>query len=851
MIRAGQSSRRAAARLAAALMGGSATVVVLPCPAQAQADPIAAPPSSGNAQPAPATAPPAPPTKPPVFLDADGNPLPPEVQRELQRRYRNGLPPATEAPPAALPVATRPPAREGEIVVEGQRPRGSVVGDIPLERTFSPLDVRAYGTSNVGELIQALGPQVGSNSGQEGGSPIVLLNGRRVSSFAEIADIPSEAIERVEVFPEELALRYGFRPEQKVINIVIRERFRSILGQIGGIATTEGGYATGSLRANYFAIRSDTRFDFTLDYNLSSSLLESERDLAQLDSQPDAGRFRTLLPDTERLTLSGLVGGNPIEDVSATLTGRYEATGFQSLLGHGASGILARATDVQLAQLGTTLHGRVDRWQWTFTGRYESRSTNILNNVGAGREEARSLDSLAEAALLLNGPLLRVPAGPLTATIRLGGELRDFSSDSRPGGVERRSDLSRDVGAVQANIALPLSRRSGRGASPLGNLSVNATAEVETLSDVGTLTSSGVGINWSPMEAIGFVASINREEMAPTLEQLGAPLLTTANQRAFDFVRGEVVDIARTFGGNPALRAEERRVFRLGLTVRPLATADLVLSADYLDTRLHDPILPFPLVTPPLEAAFPERFARDADNRLRQVDARPLNAAAGQQQQLRWGFSLTRPLGTIEPWMRAAPPRTFTDEGEARAAAPPGAIVSMVPPGSALARRFENLASRLFVSIFHSWRLRDQIVLRDGQPPLDLLDGAALDLRGSRRRHRLEMQAGIFRRGLGARVSAQWQSGATLRGAGGAAGDLFFSDLGTVDINLFANLQERFGGEAAPVWARGTRISLGITNLFDARPEVRDAAGSTPLSYQPAFLDPLGRVVSLTIRKMF
>jgi outer membrane receptor protein involved in Fe transport len=42
-----------------------------------------------------------------------------------------------------------------------------------------------------------------------------------------------------------------------------------------------------------------------------------------------------------------------------------------------------------------------------------------------------------------------------------------------------------------------------------------------------------------------------------------------------------------------------------------------------------------------------------------------------------------------------------------------------------------------------------------------------------------------------------------------------------------------------------------VNNLFNARPEVRDAAGITPLGYRPDELDPLGRSVTLSIRKLF
>ncbi|WP_066117409.1 TonB-dependent receptor [Blastomonas sp. CCH11-A4] len=72
-----------------------------------------------------------------------------------------------------------------------------------------------------------------------------------------------------------------------------------------------------------------------------------------------------------------------------------------------------------------------------------------------------------------------------------------------------------------------------------------------------------------------------------------------------------------------------------------------------------------------------------------------------------------------------------------------------------------------------------------------------------------------------------------------------------VNLALFANLAERFGGETAPRWLKGMRASIGITNLFNTRPQVRDDAGTVPLSYQPAYLDPLGRTFSFSLRKLF
>jgi hypothetical protein len=103
----------------------------------------------------------------------------------------------------------------------------------------------------------------------------------------------------------------------------------------------------------------------------------------------------------------------------------------------------------------------------------------------------------------------------------------------------------------------------------LGNLSANLNFEVEELSDFGTLKTLGYGLNWSPIEQLNFVASYTDEEGAPTIQQLGDPVVVTPNSRTFDFVRRETVDISRVFGGNPNLVADNRHVLKLGLNGKP------------------------------------------------------------------------------------------------------------------------------------------------------------------------------------------------------------------------------------------------------------------------------------------
>ena len=83
------------------------------------------------------------------------------------------------------------------------------------------------------------------------------------------------------------------------------------------------------------------------------------------------------------------------------------------------------------------------------------------------------------------------------------------------------------------------------------------------------------------------------------------------------------------------------------------------------------------------------------------------------------------------------------------------------------------------------------------------------------------------------------------------SGDLRFSPYADVDLRLFANLGENFDLVAKHPFFRGTSVRLDVDNIFNARTKVRDEAGTTPLSYQLDLLEPVGRTIGVTFRKLF
>jgi hypothetical protein len=770
-----------------------------------------------------------------------------------------------------------------EIVVEGQKPRGSVVGDIPPENVLGPRDIRATGATSVSELLDSVASQTGSARGRGGGQPITLLNGQRISSFRELHSLPPEAIERMEILPEEVALKYGYSADQRVVNVVLRQRFNSTNAELRGRAATEGGYASGRGEAGRLIISEGTRTSLNVRVEGNSPLYESERDivLQPVPSVPepvDPRPFRTLVGSNNNIRLTATHNRTILGDVSATVNAEAERNEGKSrfgvptetvddvLLAFPALGALTRDFESEALRAGTALNLQEGKWRLSSTGNAEfSRSTTRTDNgpdLAASpiellpRDRSRSDFHTLTLDGTATGPLFELPAGEVTATFRASIGNTGIDSEATTDGLFTEADLGRTGLLGAANIDLPITKRG----SGIGRLTANANGSVTHLSDFGEVTSVGAGLSWAPAQRFSITASWTREDGPPSLQQLGDPLLETPNVSVFDYVTGETVLVTTITGGNPDLDSDTRNVWKLGGNWQPLEKIDLRLRAEYVHQTIDDPIGGISSTSEALEDAFPERFVRDDNGTLLAVDLRPLNFRESRRDTLRWGFDFTKPLTTAAPSQRTIATMIERYAGQRPGQGPPPSPMqggSAVQPGGGpgghggfrmAGAGGGRQGGRLTLSVTHQVNLVDDVTIAEGVPKLDYLDGEPLNQFGGRPRHELQFETGFYNNGFGARLQGNWRSGTTVESS---TGDLKFSPYFDVDLRLFANLGERFDLVANHPFFRGTSVRLDVENIFNNRPKVRDASGMTPLSYQPDRLEPIGRTIGITLRKLF
>lgn len=587
------------------------------------------------------------------------------------------------------------------ILVLADRMRGEVDAPQPPIQVLSEEDIAAYGAGSLAELLEQLTPQTTSGRGRgAGGFPALLVNGMRVSSFREIRSYPPESIQKIEILPEEVALRYGYSADQRVVNIILKDNYSSAELEVEYGQPWSGGYWAGELEGTYLRIDGSNRLNINAEVSRSGALTEYERDILQPDTliptvagDPDPALQRLLRdPGTEygvNATYAMSLGGS---GGSLSLNSAFERSRGNSADGYNIVLLTAPGGDTERRVVNPgdviTSYDRSTTWSagmtfnqpigaWNLTATMDgsiARTRNVRDRAldmsglvadalaglfpidgtlpvlaqqdpDLARTTTRTLNSLAT----LRGSLFWLPAGDVSATFRAGYNITDYESEDTRN-VFGPTSLSRNVLTAGANIGVPLTSRRDDVLAAVGDIALNFSAGIEDLSDFGSLVEWSAGLTWAPTERLNLQATYLYGERAPGLTQLGGPTIVRENVAVYDFATNQTALVSTISGGNPGLLGETRKDWRFSAQWDLPFYDDARLQVEYFHNRSYDIASGFPsILTPEIEAAFPGRVTRDLAGNLQSMDLRPVTFASQVSKRMRWGINFGGRLGKARP----------------------------------------------------------------------------------------------------------------------------------------------------------------------------------------------------------
>lgn len=689
------------------------------------------------------------------------------------------------------------PVRVDDVEVRGRRGAARV----PPETELNGAEIDALGAWDVGEVLSRLSETLGV-----GETPMVIINGKRVANSAVFSDFPPGALMRAEVLPPEAGSLYGGAPGQRVVNLVLQRRFSSHDGRMSGSRPTQGGTSSLSADLRRSGIVNENTHQMGLRISRDTALRAEERDRALPGEGPEAGAV-TLRPRGDAVSANAAMT-RALGEWSSAFSLNAQARESRSVA-HLAGGIIENHRRNESLGGAVGLSGTLIGWdlQANLSGQASRSQEDGFTDT---RNESRSIGLNSSASRTL----IELPAGPVVAN--LSGNL--MGSRARIDRNQVRTTTSFETRETRGSFAVPLSKAGSETVMGrmIGDLQATLGGGLRE-SSAGDGDELNGGLAWTPREKfrLNAIWSVSSDSVSD-LQRI-EPLYYGTPRVVFDFRAGEAVEIVPILGGNPDLRPPRSERLALTAAVGPFTSWGLSGNLGYQRAESTDGIGSLPELTEDVEAAFPDRFQRDAEGRLISIDYRPMNLSSSLAEGLTssLNFNLPRPTG-------------------------PAASEATV----------------LRVALSYSVQLSNSLSLLAGGSDLNRMKGDGGGVSGQDARIMLDARRGRW----GVNATTRWQDGYRSRRTSGVdgPGDLITEPFTTVDLKFSFQMTSSStralqNGEEGPPRRRngGIQVNFEVENLFDARPGAHLGNGLPAPGYGRDIQDPIGRMVRLTLQRRF
>lgn len=794
-----------------------------------------------------------------------------------------------------------------EIVVMATQQNGEAAGAIRAENQIDAAAIQALGATNLADILAQLASLTGGSQARAGDGPVLLVNGRRISTFDEVRNLPPEAILRVDILPEEAALRLGYPARSKPVNIVLKPFYHSITGELEDRVTASGLRNDFNTEANLVRIKGDNRLTLDLQVQIGDAITEAKRGvvrpidglaasgggivsalgggallplgqayagvpmgtrtLAGFAAAPlrdDTGAWRSLTPASQQITLNSAFARALTGGVALSVNAKYDRLAQQDLLGPAIADLTLPVT----APFAVPLHFRVRLAdqpvqtratitdtlhlgaQLTGMGRWRWSIAGNADHVALGRDTRGGVDAGAWQQAIGNGVIADPFATPDAGLLKQGPTRHASSRDDLMGLDGYLSGAVFGLPAGRANLSLSskLSREVLNSQDAAGQHHLARTYASGQISlDLPLLSAHSV------IGALdgGLNLSTDRWSDAGTVHGYGANLnwkpaggLSILMSAMEDAMAPTMSQLGAPQNVTPQATLYD---FTSGRSINTAQTTggNGALVAD-LRRVLKTQVEWKPLKGLSLTGTY--TAVRDRNPLIPFAGITPVfeTAFAGRVQRDASGAILNV---DAHPFNAA-----LEERQELRVAAVfsrnLGKAQGPIVPGKGGfggGHSFGAGGSMIQLSLVDTMRISDRLTLTAGGPAYDLVATNPLGEAARAPRHRIEAQISGTTHGWGLRAGGTWVSGGS--DGAGSAGELRFEDRFAFNFRLFWFPEHSSARLARLPYAKGVRFLLAVDNLFGSWQRVNDRAGATPLAYQRWILDPMGATVRLSIRK--
>jgi iron complex outermembrane recepter protein len=800
-----------------------------------------------------------------------------------------------------------------DILVQAPRLPGSLETDVLPIEVLDADAIASYGASSLGDLVEQLSSKTQSKGLRGASPPVILLGGRRISAMSEISAIPPEAILGIEIFPEAVAIEYGFAAEQRVVNIMLRPKFKALTSEAQASSATAGGYGSQNASISHFRVVGDSRMTLTAQFGRKTAVSAASRNIQSDRAVP--------------LSLRGIISnplGGEIDPSFSARVGRTVLLSGVPLIGRSLADFAdaAGATDILSDDLSTLSPASQNISFDASITRPLSRQSSLTATLGYSRATQSSSLGLSPVTLFV-GPGGTSPFSNIIAVTRII-DTQTLTATSKSSNVRASMSMTGALGRwtwvltsgygrtanhtkVRRGLdSAALQARVDAGADPFavdftGKPLFNDQADYfnRTFEGSATFTGPSVELPAGPVR-IAVQAGWNRFDLFGSSRLGGLDSALSLSRSIWALaVTIEIPLSSRASGFLPSvgdlsfsLRLAERRFSDAGALPNSVIQLNwspalrLNIAATWIGQKDAPSIeqLGAPIQVTPLRVLYDVQRGETVigtlisggnpnlknqnqhDFRL-QASWKPLSNADLSVSLI---YANARATNTVAaaPAFSQAFETSFPDRVQRDAM---GRLLSLDQrPVGLFAEQSQQIGWTLnytkkfgprasqghwSIAISHNVSLLfTRQYGRDGSI-LNLLSGAAVDASGGQPRHILSADGSWFRSGLGLSLNGNWRSGSIVRGqfaqTGESATKLKFSSRFMINTRVFVDLNHRTVLVRQVPFFRNGRLSFGITNLLARSISVSDANGFEPFGYQRGYLDPFGRTIDLSFRKQF